>query len=238
MYFYWISKWWFIALHSTSCLCPLSYSTILLFHYKFQARILHCVFYWIVGYMCNFSAFLLQTLPSVFSLFFLTYFRDNFWVKYISLTNVGEYLQYNKNYLPQQFFAWPTGVSLAKGRESRWDEIFTVCFTVTSTELGSQVNFEICVSRAHSVALSMGLQVCHKDQRGPESPFVSVWWVNLYWTPGGRQTVLSLHLSKRTVGENTIKYGLRQGKKITHNYTDSQNILIWKEPTRITKTKS
>jgi len=36
-------------------------------------------------------------------------------------------------------------ISHARGKENRWDEIFTVCYTVISTELESQVEFEICM---------------------------------------------------------------------------------------------
>lgn len=148
---------------------------------------------------------------------------------------------YNKMDLPQHFFDWPTWVSLEKGRESRWDEIFTVSFTVINTELESQVNFEICVSRVDSVALTMGLQVCHKDRRKSESLFVSVWWSNFYWTSDVHQNILiasRLQKDSDASSKTQLKdHGLRQGKKITHVCTESQNILSEGGPTRITKTK-
>lgn len=96
-------------------------------------------------------------------------------------------------------------ISLARGRENRWDEIFTVCYTVISTELESQVECEVCVSRVHSVTLCISTQVCHKDKSVPQCSVVCVWWVGLDGPPGAHQATLLFLLFRRTRGENTMK---------------------------------
>lgn len=96
-------------------------------------------------------------------------------------------------------------VSLVRGRENRWDEIFKVCYTVISIEPESQVEFEVCVSRVHSVTLNISMQVCHKDKSGPQCSVVCAGWVVLDRPPGAHRATLLLLLFRRTRGENTTK---------------------------------